>query len=225
MARTGPETRALLVESALRLFREQGFADTTMRAIAADAGVSLGNAYHYFTGKDELVQELYLSIQQEHQAIAAPQLIAGSPLADNLRIVLHTGIDVIEPYHSFGQSFVRTALPPASAASPFSGESARSRDLAMDLMRRVVAESGTRVPARLADRLPMLLWLVYLGVTLHWVTDTTPERRRTRTLIDGTGPIVGRAVALSGLPVARSLTNEIINLLDAVTSPQTPETT
>lgn len=214
MARSGQETRALLVDTALRLFREQGFEGTTMRAIATAAGVSAGNAYHYFAGKDELVQELYRTVQVDHRALATPRLVPGATLADNLRVALHSGLDVMAPYHAFGQSFVRVALPTTSPASPFSPDSAGPRELAIDLMREVVAVSSTKVPSRLAARLPTLLWLVHLGVTLHWVADGTPGQRRTRALVDGVAPVLGKAIALSRLPVARGLTDDVLRLFD-----------
>ncbi|MEZ0064949.1 AcrR family transcriptional regulator [Streptacidiphilus sp. MAP12-20] len=45
-------TRALILETAMRLFQERGYDKTTMRAIAAEAGVSVGNAYYYYEGKE-----------------------------------------------------------------------------------------------------------------------------------------------------------------------------
>lgn len=42
------QTRALILETAMRLFQERGYDKTTMRAIAQEAGVSVGNAYYYF---------------------------------------------------------------------------------------------------------------------------------------------------------------------------------
>ncbi|MEO8222752.1 MAG: helix-turn-helix domain-containing protein, partial [Specibacter sp.] len=48
------QTKALVLDTALGMFRSKGFAKTTMRAIAAEAGVSLGSAYYYFSSKDEL---------------------------------------------------------------------------------------------------------------------------------------------------------------------------
>ncbi|MCW0194280.1 MAG: TetR/AcrR family transcriptional regulator, partial [Rhodococcus sp.] len=39
MSSRGIETRERLVETALRLFRDEGFAATTMRKIATEAGV------------------------------------------------------------------------------------------------------------------------------------------------------------------------------------------
>jgi hypothetical protein len=38
----GEQTRAAIVEAALRMFREQGYEATTMRAIAKEAGVATG---------------------------------------------------------------------------------------------------------------------------------------------------------------------------------------
>lgn len=213
------ETRERLVETALRLFRTDGFQATTMRRIASEAGVSLGNAYYYFAGKDELVHELYRTIQREHRDRALPHLRHGAPLAENLRTVLHTGLDTMAPYHGFGTSFVQLALPSGSRTSPFSAESREARDMAVELMAHVVSASHVRAPASVVDQLPGVLWLVYLGVTLHWVSDRTPEQTRTRTLVDGIAPIVSKAVGLSRLPGARSLIDDVVGLASTVGVP------
>ena len=62
----GEQTKRLIVDTAVRLFREQGYDKTTMRAIAQAAGVSVGNAYYYFPSKDHLVQEFYAQVQDAH---------------------------------------------------------------------------------------------------------------------------------------------------------------
>lgn len=49
------QTRALILQTAMRLFRERGYDRTTMRAIAQEAGVSVGNAYYYFESKEKLL--------------------------------------------------------------------------------------------------------------------------------------------------------------------------
>ena len=56
-------------------------------------------------------------------------------------------------------------------------------------MRATLAASKQKVPASLNDSLPTLLWMIYLGVTLHWVTDSSENQVRTRTLIDGLVPV------------------------------------
>ena len=39
-----------------------------MRAIAADAGLSVGNAYYYFASKEHLIQGFYDLINAQHRA-------------------------------------------------------------------------------------------------------------------------------------------------------------
>ena len=52
-------TREKILEAALELFRERGFAEATMRDIAARAGVASGLAYYYFASKDAIVLAFY----------------------------------------------------------------------------------------------------------------------------------------------------------------------
>jgi len=49
-------TRTL--EAALKLFSSQGFRGTSMRQIANEADLSVGNVYHHFASKDEIFQRL-----------------------------------------------------------------------------------------------------------------------------------------------------------------------
>ena len=51
----GERTRALILETALDLFMERGYEQTTMRGIAREAGLSLGSAYYYFKSKEHLI--------------------------------------------------------------------------------------------------------------------------------------------------------------------------
>jgi AcrR family transcriptional regulator len=218
-------TREHLVDTALRLFRERGYEATTMRLIAAEAGVSQGSAYYYFDGKDALVHELYVRIQEEHRDRALPLLRDGAALTDNLRAVLHAGLDTMSPYHSFGSTMLHVALSRASTVSPFSTESGPARAAATGLMSQVLAVSRGTGSASVHPRLPELLWLAYLGVTLHWVTDTSPEQGRTRELVDGVAPIIARTVALSRLPVGRGLAADAFALVDRLARPLTDRST
>ena len=84
----GEHTRQLILETALRLFRERGYAETTMRAIAREAGVAVGNAYYYFDSKEHLIQGFYDGNQQAHRAAADPVLRDETDFAARLRGVL-----------------------------------------------------------------------------------------------------------------------------------------
>lgn len=50
--------RKLLMEAAIACFAESGIARTSMRDIARKAGVSIGNLYNHFPGRDDLIAEI-----------------------------------------------------------------------------------------------------------------------------------------------------------------------
>ncbi|MCF6385700.1 TetR/AcrR family transcriptional regulator [Mycobacterium sp. MBM] len=52
---TSQPTRARIVETADRLFYENGFEHTSFAMIAAAVGISRGNFYHHFKTKDEIL--------------------------------------------------------------------------------------------------------------------------------------------------------------------------
>jgi AcrR family transcriptional regulator len=50
----GPDTRGEILAAARESFAHKGFAGTTIRAVAADAGVDPALVHHYFGAKDDL---------------------------------------------------------------------------------------------------------------------------------------------------------------------------
>ncbi|GIJ78368.1 TetR family transcriptional regulator [Micromonospora phaseoli] len=203
----------MILETALRMFRERGYARTTMRAIAQEAGVAVGNAYYYFGSKEHLIQEFYARTQEEHRVATQPVLARESDFAARLAGVLHAGIDVLTPSHEFAATFFKTAAEPTSPLSPFSAESSAPRQASIDLFAEVLAGSTAKVDAELRPQLPELLWLSYMGVVLFWVYDRSPDQARTRQLIDGAVPLVDRLVALSRLRVLRPVTRQVLDLV------------
>lgn len=57
--RDGSETRIRIETEAMRLFVEQGVAETSVRDIARAAGIAEGALYRHFVGKDDLVGKLF----------------------------------------------------------------------------------------------------------------------------------------------------------------------
>ena len=142
------DTRQLILDTAIRLFEERGYAGTTMRAIATEAGLSPSNAYYWFASKNQLVQEFYRRIQVAHRELSATVLAGGGTLSERLLGVERAGLEVMAPYHGFGAAFVGTAIVPGAAVSPFSEESAGARELSMEIYRDVVAGASPAVPGQ-----------------------------------------------------------------------------
>jgi AcrR family transcriptional regulator len=207
------QTRTAITEAALRLFRENGYEATTMRAIAQQAGVSTGNAYYYFGSKEELVQQFYARNHAEHLAACRGVLDSETEFAPRLRGTLRALVDVMEPYHAFAARFFKYAAEPSSPLSPFSKESSPARDAALAVYREVVDGSTTRIDRELRAQLPELLWLYSLGIVLFWVHDTSPGCAKTYQLIDRTVPLADRLVALSRVRILRSTIREIISIV------------
>ena len=210
------ETRARVLDVALRSFRERGYAATTMRLIASEAGVSLGNAYYYFPSKNHLVQELYASVVAEQARRATRALPGARGLGDRIAAAWHAAVDASDEYHAFGAELISEAIRPDSPSSPFSSESSPAREASQSVYREVVAGARPAVPSVLREELPGLLWLAQLGIEIFWVYDSSPGHRRTRSLVDGLAPLVASLVGLARLPVARGLVADSVALVHRV---------
>ena len=209
----GDERKALIGETALRLFERDGYEKTTMRAISREAGVSVGSAYYYFASKDHLIQYFYDQVSDQHVARALDRMRPHRDLARRLSVDLHAWVDVAEPYRAFAAQFVKNAVDPDSPLSPFSSESGPARDAVIEVHRHAVLGSTAKLDAEILESLPDLLWMHHLGIVLFWVYDKSPNAQRTRDLIDRTTPMVARIISLSRFKLVRPLFREADRLV------------
>lgn len=207
------ETRSLIVTTAMRLFTENGYDRTTMRAIATEAGVSVGNAYYYFSSKEQLIQGFYDEIAREHLTAARERIADVPDFGARLREVLLCWLDIAEPYHRFGTQFFVNAADPESPLSPFSDDSSAARESSIGLMREVIEDSDVKIDPELRDQLPELLWLYQMGIVLFWVHDRSARTKRTRMLVERSVPLIAKLAGLSRLRVFRPVSREIVTLI------------
>ena len=185
-----------------------------MRAIAQRAGVSTGNAYYYFSSKEELIQEFYSRNHAAHRAATRGVLAAETDLAARLQGTVRALVDVLMPYHSFAATFYKHAAEPASPLSPFSPQSSPARLASIALYRDLVEGSSARMGPGVRERLPELLWLYSLGITLFWVHDNSGGCAKTYQLIDTTAPVIAQLIAASRLPALRRTLRDLIAIAD-----------
>jgi AcrR family transcriptional regulator len=129
----GPDTRSQILEAARRSFADRGFAGTTIRAVAGDAGVDPALVHHYFGAKDDLFLAA-LDVPVDPRVLVPPVFAAGTDGAGErlLRLFLsvwddpqarlpllalvRAGLVQEAPESLLGQGILRMLLTPLRAA-------------------------------------------------------------------------------------------------------------
>ncbi len=208
--RSGEQTRELILTTALSLFREQGFDQTTMRQIAAACGVALGAAYYYFRSKEELVMAFYERAQTELSP-ALEQVLAARRLEERLRQLLRLKFDYFRPYRSLLWALSRHT-DPLDPLSPFSDATKSVRERDIQGFERLI--DTVRAPADLRQHLPRILWMYQMGILLFWIYDRSADQKRTQVLVEKTLGMVVLLIKLSSLPLMRPIRRRAVELVD-----------
>jgi AcrR family transcriptional regulator len=92
------EARRLeILRAAARVFRRRGVSAAGMREIAREAGLSPGNLYHYFSGKDEILRFCQeRTVERMQAAVDAARGSAAARLRDVLRAHVQVMLDELE---------------------------------------------------------------------------------------------------------------------------------
>ncbi len=210
----GEQTKAHILETALTMFRERGYEGTTMRAVAREAGVSLGNAYYYFESKEHLIQAFYERSHLDHLAACTEALENEADLRNRLRAVMRAKLGTSMPYHRFSGLLFKTAADPRSPLNPFSDESRPLRRESTELFAEVVRGSSARIHPDLEAHLPKLLWLYQMGIVLFWIHDTSPGCDKSYRLTERTVDLLVRLIHAANFPLMRPVTRVALRLLD-----------
>lgn len=64
-----PDTRFLILDSALTLFTERGYFNTSVHDIGRVAGVSIGSIYHHFADKEDIAGALYAQLEGRMESL------------------------------------------------------------------------------------------------------------------------------------------------------------
>lgn len=209
------ETRRRIFDSALALFRQRGFDETTMRDIAREADVALGAAYYYFDSKDAIVMAFYQRTQEELVPLVTEALSRTHGLKQRLAAVIRVKLDYCAPNRRL-MATLATHIDPQHPLSPFSEQTRAIRDADTRFFQNALEGSDIKVPDDLATHLPRLLWLYQMGLLLFWVYDRSPRQWRTTQLFNKTLSIVVKLVRFSSFPLLRPLRKTVSELLELI---------
>lgn len=210
------ETRAKILDTALRLFRERGFDRTTMRDVAAEAGVATGAAYYYFRSKEELVMAFYLRTAEEAREEFAAAIASTKDLRKRMRALIDIKLRQFEDHRSLMAALLKAGVDPRDPLSPFGNETAEVREESIDWFARALEGANVAVPKDLQPHLPRLLWLYHMGLIYYWIVDQSPGQRRTRRLLDGTLDLILQLLRVASLPLMGPVRKRALNVLRSV---------
>ncbi len=205
-------TRAKVFQTALGLFRERGFEQTTMREIAKGVGLSLGAAYHHFASKDALVLEYYRWMQSEHEA-RVERSAAEEPdesLRGRLARLLETKLELLSEDQRLLSALFRGLVDPEGPLSVFGEETQAIRERSQAQFEELFAE--LEVEPELRTLLGRATWGAHLGLFLFFVHDRSDDHARTRRLADELATLTATLVPFLGHPFAQPLTSRALGL-------------
>ncbi len=207
----GEQTRELIFRSALQLFRERGFDNTTMQAVASHAGVVKSAAYYYFPSKESLIQAYYEDVQAEQERLCGDLFATTNNLKARLQTALFSKLDLAKNDRNLlGLVFRYTGEPqhPLSCLGPGTAE-IRQRSV------RVFADAiaQEKLPRDLRLLLPSALWALQMGLLIMFLYDASPDQQRTRQLAGGTLTLTVKLLGLAKLTILKPIRSMILKLL------------
>lgn len=164
------EARRLdILRAAARVFRRRGIAAAGMREIADEAGLSPGNLYHYFSGKDEIL--LFCQERTLERMLSAVQGARGTA-AERLRAVLQAHVhSMLDELESATAHLDVEALPEGMRAQMI-----EKRDVYERAIRAIVADGvKSREFARCDAALVTRAMLGAVNWTARWYRPDGPQ--------------------------------------------------
>jgi AcrR family transcriptional regulator len=155
------QTRARILDAALSLFNQRGTAAVSTNQIAAEAGLSPGNLYYHFTGKQEIIRALHAAYAAAHEGMWEPGPGGQAGLA-TLRATLARGMELAWDYRFLGRELLALLRADPRLAADYRRVYERRLAQWVAFGERLAAEGIIRPPeppGTIAD-LAIAVWLV-----------------------------------------------------------------
>jgi AcrR family transcriptional regulator len=147
MLTKGKRTHQAIIEAAYSLFLEQGYSATSVRQIAARAGLALGGIYNHFVSKEAIFSDLIITKHPFHEILPLLQSAPGETI----------------------EEFVR------NAATSMVGELGRRPDFVKFLFIELVEFNGRDIPSLFQVIYPQITPLVQRFQTMRGELREIPE--------------------------------------------------
>jgi AcrR family transcriptional regulator len=174
------QTRARIIESAIRLIGERGFDGLTVEEIAAAAEVGKGTIYNYFLTKEEIVVAFMADVERRAQERLRRFSSASRPVEPILTDFILYQFRLKEPYRKFIPILIARMFARGEEMRPYVESIQDSVDAPIrELFRQLGERRLIRRDIEFAD-LIMIFKMHLFGLTIAWLNDRPPYRATAR---------------------------------------------
>jgi AcrR family transcriptional regulator len=207
----GEQTRELIFDTALELFRKNGFDATTMQDVAVRANVAKGAAYYYFPSKEAIIQAYYEAVQTEQERLCKETFAETNDLKKRLHIAMHSKFDLTQHDRKLLGVVFRYTGEPTHPLSCLGRATADMRRRAMQVFEEAL--SCERLPKDVEQLLPLALWSLQMGMLVMFLYDDSVGQRRTRQLATGSIDFTIKMMGLAKLTILKPIRTKVLTLL------------
>jgi len=170
-------TRERILESALDLFRRQGFEVTTTRDIARVADIATGTLFNYFETKEAIVASLADEAVVKAHRDFERRAVTGD-LEEQLFALIAGELRQLKPLRKFLAPILERSFNPLAKHN---GERQDAQTVHLEQIAAIARRSGVD---ELSPMALQLYWTLYTGVLAFWASDSSPKQEDTLALLD-----------------------------------------
>jgi AcrR family transcriptional regulator len=178
-AQTKATTRKTILQTARRLFAENGYDATRTRDIAYAAGIASGTLFNYFQTKEAIIACLASDAIGDALAEVDPTARGADTLEEDLFSMVASGLRKLKPLRRHLPALLETTLSPLAAMSQD-----ESTSLKVGHLEAVAAFGAKHGYGQLSPTALQLYWTLYTGMLVFWANDRSPKQEDTLALID-----------------------------------------
>jgi len=178
-ARAKAETRDRILSVAGRLFRERGFAATSTRDLAREAGIAAGTLFNYFPSKEALGAAILAEGLARGEETFLAEQRGDESLEELLFAHIAAGLRALQDCRGFAGEVLEAALGLFQTSGPDTDE-LRLRHLA--IVNELLLRDGEHPEPGVVTL--HLYWSLYLGVLAFWARDDSPRQEDTLAVLD-----------------------------------------
>jgi AcrR family transcriptional regulator len=207
-------TKKLIYGGALELFAKKGFEKATIRELASELGISLGNLYYHFKSKDDILLHYFRELQRQTVLGVEAALSPKQSVSEKLKVVMMVNWELLKENEAITRGLINATSNLSHPLSPFGKELAECQISALELFKEAL--KAEHKEGEYLDALAFLYWFYYLGICLCWANDPSKNQAKTQKLFDLSFPLTRKLTALTRIGVGRKLLIQVADLLRAI---------